>query len=432
MKKLVLASALALYSVVGFSQKLDKVSTFYMLQKFEDAKTEIDKAMADPKAQTNPEAWLWKASIYAELYANETTRTKYPDASTQAYEALTKYRQLDPSLKGLKENGARPMVLLYSTAFNIGRTYFGESKWNEAFSNFKISEEMGDLIITNGLSNNPQQKIDTFTVLYTGYAAQNAQKIAEAIKYYEKFANQQIGGKDFMDVYRYLLNYYLNNKDNGNFQKYLAVAKTVYPGEAAMWNEYDMEYMSKNSSLSQIIEAYKKGDQGGAFTAEQYASYGQALANANKEEVAKMDSLQQSELRKTAATAFQKAFEKNQSGIDAFNAGIMYYNEWGVLDEKYSALRGTAADLKAKREQVEKQQHAVADIAITWMEKAYTALKAKENRSKIEQNCLGKSVDFLTNLYLWKRDKSRGKDVKAFDVFDAKYKQYDAEHGKYQ
>jgi len=39
---------------------------------------------------------------------------------------------------------------------------------------------------------------------------------------------------------------------------------------------------------------------------------------------------------------------------------------------------------------------------------------------------INKSVDFLANLYAYKRDRMRGKDPKAVDAFDAKYKEFDA------
>jgi hypothetical protein len=41
-----------------------------------------------------------------------------------------------------------------------------------------------------------------------------------------------------------------------------------------------------------------------------------------------------------------------------------------------------------------------------------------------------RSLDFLANLYEYKRDKVRGKDMKLFDIYDAKYKEYEGMHKK--
>ncbi|MDB5229904.1 MAG: tetratricopeptide repeat domain protein [Chitinophagaceae bacterium] len=429
MRNLFVAAILSLIGISAFGQSLTDVNKYYFLKKYEDAKKEIDKVMADPKAQAKADFWVTKANIYASLYSDDALRAKYPDAGAVSLQAIEKAKQLDPTFKAIKDNnGLTAVGALYSISFNDGRKYFSESKWDEAFKSFQVAEDLGNFITVNGWAVNPQQKIDTFTVLYTGYAAQNAKKPEEAVKYYTKIINQKVGGKDLVDVYRFMLNYQMEQKNREAFTKYLGLAREVYPDSASLWTEYEMEYMSKNSSLDQVVDQFTKGDQAGNLSAEQYSGLGQAIAGG----VFKADSAKQSELRLKAADAFKKAYDKGQSGLDAYNAGVMYYNEFANLDERFSNLRGTAADLKVKREQVEKLQYPLADQSINWMEKAYTTLKAKSTLERVEKSCLNKSVDFLANLYLWKRDKARGKDPKGYDAFDAKYKQFDSEHGKYQ
>jgi len=72
------------------------------------------------------------------------------------------------------------------------------------------------------------------------------------------------------------------------------------------------------------------------------------------------------------------------------------------------------------------------DAAIEWIEKSYNDLKDKDKFTKPEKNVISRSVDFLATLYGFKRDKSRGKDQKAYDEYDAKYNFYDTLHDKYQ
>ena len=43
------------------------------------------------------------------------------------------------------------------------------------------------------------------------------------------------------------------------------------------------------------------------------------------------------------------------------------------------------------------------------------------------------SIDFLANIYQWKRDKSKGKlPATDYDKYDTKFKLYDGEHDKYK
>ena len=65
--------------------------------------------------------------------------------------------------------------------------------------------------------------------------------------------------------------------------------------------------------------------------------------------------------------------------------------------------------------------------------KGYDVLKAKTNREKIEANSLNHSVDYLANLYRWKRDQTKGTaTAKIMISMMLKFRQYDAEHDKYK
>lgn len=434
MKKLLIASFFAAAGLSATAQKLDNVNKYVVLNKFEDAKKELDKVMADPKAQDNPDALILAARVNAELVMDSSLKSKYPTALEDSYAALAKYRSKDTSLKALKDQstgGLRAVSIIYSNEFNNGRKFFNESKWDDAFHSFRIAEDLGDLISKNNLGTT-KQRIDTFTVIYAGYAAQNAKKTDSAVYYYKKFADEKIGGKDFEDVYRYILNNALDTKNEADFKKYLAIAKELYPADTEkLWNAYDMEFTSKNASVDEMINKYKSESAGGKLNGQQLASYGEYFANVPKEELAKMDSTKQSELKTLGSEAFEKAFAAENNGVYAFNAGVLLYAQFNTLEDKFYNLRGETAALKAQRADVEKQQQAIADKSIDLMEKAYNLLKAKNPREKVETSCLAKSVDFLANLYQWKRDKARGKNPQDYDKYDAKYKQFDAEHGKY-
>ncbi|HRI20325.1 MAG TPA: hypothetical protein PLA68_05205, partial [Panacibacter sp.] len=293
-------------------------------------------------------------------------------------------------------------------------------------------QQVSEFIGKNGLNTNGKYTIDTTVVLYTAYAAQNAGKASEAATRYKALADWKIADKDFEDSYKFILDYDTKQKDEASFKKYLALAKAGFPEDAALWNQFEMAYMNSNSSLSDIVKKYKTEDAAGSLKEDDYISYAESFASPDKSQLSQLDSTQQSELKQTAANAFEKAFKFNNNGLYAFNAGVLYYSIFGGLDDRYYAYRGESADLKVKRDEVVKQQQEIGSKAIDWLEKAYSILKAKEVREKAESSSLNRSVDYLANLYLWKRDKSRGTNVKDYDALDLKYKQYDGEHDKYK
>ena len=195
-----------------------------------------------------------------------------------------------------------------------------------------------------------------------------------------------------------------------------------------------MNYMTSNTGLDEIISKYKTEDASGKLTEDGYLTYAESFAMPDKAQVDKLDSAQQSQLKITAADAFAKAYNlNNKAGLYAFNAGVLYYNIFTTLDDRFFSYTGESAALKAKRAEIIKEQQEVSSKSIDWLEKAYEALKAKEPREKNESNSLNRAVTMLANLYMWKRDKTKGTgNTKDYDAFDAKYQLYDAEVGKYK
>jgi len=433
MKKTILFLLFAIFAVIGFAQDYNRVMLNFTTKKYEDAKTEIDKLSNDSKAKDKAETYLWKAAVYSQLYADSTLAAKYPDAAQQAMEAFNIYQQKDTSAKLLKEGSNTPAIngiaWLYSASFNNGKQYFSQSKWPEAFQEFSRATTLSEYISKNGFNAN-KSLIDTFTVLYTGYAAQNMGKPDSAVSYYEKLADLKTGGEDLKPMYQYMLDDYVKMKQPEKFTKYLAVAKELYPNDP-MWSQLEMSNMSQNSSLDQIMAKYNQ-EASGNLTEDQLITYAETFAN--PQQLQSLDSAKQSEYKLTAAKIYQRAFDANPSqGIYAYNAGLLNYNIFNTLEDKRFALRGESAALKAQRADIVKQQQVYADSAITWLEKGYNVLKAKTDRSKVEANSLNHSVDYLANLYMWKRDQTKGTaQAKDYDKYDAKFQQFDSEHDKYK
>ena len=158
--------------------------------------------------------------------------------------------------------------------------------------------------------------------------------------------------------------------------------------------------------------------------------------------------------------AFKKAYGKNdKSALAAYNVAVIHYNYFNVADDKYgenirllqqlNANRSTdkdpkkkaAADAKLKEQTdaikkanlvVDKVAQDNIDIAIEWLNKTYVILKDKNPRTPTEKGVINKSVDFLANLYSYKMNKVRGKDTKAFDAYEAKYKEFDTLHSTFK
>lgn len=439
---------------VAIAQDYKKITTLQVLGKIEESKVEIDKMAADPKAQGKAETWYWKSKIYAAINKNEALRAKYPTIVKDADDAFKKYLELDPAFALVKEKGAEGFFDMYATAFNKGLEDFKSKTWPAAAADFEMSSFYSDYIFKNKWANSAAA-FDTTSVLYAAYANQNAQKMDAAAKYYNRLAEAKATGENFQDVYKFLGDFYIKKKDKTNFDRVMTLGREVYPKEN--WDDYEVEFIDQNFTLAEKTAFYDKGDAAGTLTENQYLQFGDVFVNVHHKET---DSTIFDAYNKKGVEAFKKAFAKNSNNaLASYNVAVIYYNYFMEADDKYAEGIRTLqqinankpiekdpkkkaaldAKIKAQTDEIKKNNQAVdkialenIDVAIDWLNKTYAILKDKSPRSNTEKGVINKSVDFLANLYSYKMNKVRGKDPKAFDALELKYKEFDALHGSFK
>ncbi len=459
MKKLLLLSTIAIIAISTQAQDFKKVNTAVLINKMADAKTEIDKLSIDPKALAKAEYWYFRSKIYASFVKDAEAMKKYPNLITDVDNAIKKLIELDPNFTLVKERSSDAIFDMYSYGFNNGIRTFNDKKWDSASYYFGYAVIYSDFLFQNKLTKDTKMAFDTTSILYAGYSAQNATKAALACKYYARLADAKVSSDGYADVYKYLVLNYMNEKKEDDFNKYLALAKVAFPKEN--WGDYEVEYIDRNFSLDQKISYFDKADAAGTMTEMQYLQFGEIFINVKRDakEKTKYDSTQLDAFEKKGIDAYKKAFAKNsENAIASYNIGVIYYNNFGLVDDQIAAnikslqqinstkpvekdpKKKAALDAKFKllidpilkaNQGLEKPINDNLDNAIEWLEKTIAIENAKKEKNSTDKSISNKSVDFLANMFAYKRDRVRGKDTKAFDAFDAKYKQYDVLHGKF-
>lgn len=459
MKKLQLLSMIVLIALGTNAQDFKKVQTALLLNKLDDAKTEIDKLAAEPKAQAKAETYYYKSRVYAALIKDPVASKKYPNLVTDADAAVQKLLAMDPGFAQIKEKGPDAIFDLYSYGFNNGIRSFNGKSWDSACVYFGIAVTYSDILFKNKLTKDTTMSFDTTSILYAGYSGQNATKPEFAVKYYKRLADAKVATDGYLDVYKFLVITYMNDKNEVDFRKYLAVARKVYPKEN--WDDYEIEYIDRNFNLDDKVAYYDKAEAAGTLTEMQYLQFGEIFVNVKHDtkDKGKYDSVQLDGYEKKGVEAYKKGFAKNtQNAIASYNVGVIYYNNFGQLDDKVAAnikqiqtINGTRPSEKDPKKKAaidakfkaltDPYFKATADLmkpindnldqAIDWLEKTYVIEKSKTTKTSTDKSIGNKTVDFLANMYQYKRDQVRGKDPKAYDAFDAKYKLYDGEHDKF-
>ena len=445
----------------AFAQDFKKVETGLLLNNFEVAKTEYEKAVAKkPSLETTAEGYYWKSKIYAGL--SKDPAAKYPDAADKLYKSLQDYIKADPEFTLAIKSGQEPFFEVYIKSFKDGQTTFGEKKWKEAAANFDRGVVLSDIIFSKGWSTN-KQPFDTTTLMYAGYSNQNAGNVGLTLKYYQRMIEANMTAPDLLDMYKYVLIQYIDtvytqNKElkKAQFEKYYVFAEKAYPQEK--WFEFRADYMDKNLSAEEKVANYEAQVAANSINETESQMYGDMfMASRNVDGLS--DDKANYYLDK-AADAYMRAYKLNtQNFAAAFNVGISYYNQYTVLDDQVGnnirALQQLNANkpvapkdpkkklvfdakFKAQQDSIKKlnlvldaPMKAKVDQAIEWIENAFNIIKDKTVLTKNERNVAARSVDFLATLYASKRDKNRA-NQKLYDELDAKFTKYDLLHDKYQ
>ncbi len=451
MKRILVVLALMLGTQIVNAQDFKKVTGSLLIQQVEAAKTEYDKVIAKkPSLATTAEGFYWKAKIYSALNKDAA---KNPTAYDQVKAAIDEYIKLekDNGFTIAKENGTEPFFDVYLKSFKDGINGFNSKNWKEAAISFANSVIFSDLIFSNGWSTS-KQKFDTTSIVYAGYSNQNAGNIDATLQYYTRLINYKVSNPEYVDLYRYTLVQYITKKDRTKFDETISLAKNVFPNEP--WNEYETDYIDKNLTVDEKIALYDQKSAAGTLKEIDYQMFGDMFMSGKTDE-------NPDKYINKAAEAYKKAYDvNNKNYAAAFNIGIAYYNQFSLLDDQtgknIKSLQNLNANkpvapkdpkkkiafeaaFKAQQDSIKKLNVVLeapikekVDASIEWITKAYDVIKDKEKLGRAEKNVASRSVDFLATLYAYKRDKTRGKDLKASDEYDAKFNMYDKLHDKYQ
>ena len=229
MKKVILFSAICLAAFSATSQKYSDIKNLMLLNQFEKAKTEFDKAITNAKFAGNAEAYILKTAIYTGL-ASSTALKNTPDGAKyidEAFTAFKKYKEMDASMAlatdPIYQNGP---VNLYSNLYSSGYDAYSKNNWQPAFEKLKSAVEMSDVLLGLKILTVP---IDTNVLILAGITAEKSNNRDDAAKFYGRLADAKVTGDGFESVYRYMVSYSVDKKDMAAFERYKKLGIELFP-----------------------------------------------------------------------------------------------------------------------------------------------------------------------------------------------------------
>jgi len=448
MKKLFLTALLAVIGFLSQAQKLDKAKDLLGKKKLTDAKTEIEAVLAVEKNKTVADAWYTKAKIYGAIAADSSLKSSVPDARSTALEAMKQYLDLESKEKDAAKRNIQltldnnaPLIDLYTGYSKDAASFYNSSNYNDAFINFKNSLAVFDLLSSKGII---PIKLDTTTTLYAGISAEKAQKPDDAAIYYGKIAEAKAKGEGFVEIYKWLADYYRRKDDAANASKFSALGKEVYPADP-YWTGFDLDLAREKGNKEDLFKKYEQVIKENPDNYLFLFNYGVELYQTGYDPDASKRPANSKDLIAKAVEVMTKTLEKKPDFANAnMVLGQIFYNQGVEINNENKNIRPNGAvkltpDQLKKKDELRAQTAQKFEQAVPYLTKVDELLDAQAKLKMEDKENLKNALDLLiiineekvNALEQKKRLAEAKKDVAGVKAIDADIKKIQDNVAKY-
>lgn len=347
---------------------------------YEEAKSDIDKAMSSPETNTKPKALWAKSQVYFEL--NGIDKYKNDKLWKDAAQSLLKLVELKPEFQKEEVNNYLFVSAIYY--FNDGINAYNATKYTEAEENLKNALKICELEGGNRFAKfASKSKLDTLgnnATMQLGRIAYSMQSYEEAIKIMNKL-NAKPETKS-VDNYIILLESYdkynTNNANKMTAEEGAAIndARASYPDNDNLRN-IETNYYAKNNKTNELIKKLEENIAKYPNNADMLHNLGLAYLNSSKSKDGKGAS--DAENVSKSEGAFKKALKLSpDNAIFNYNLGSLYYGLAYEQNKAMNDITGTTKADFAKADVLQKKRDEYFNAALPFMEKAYSVLSVNE------------------------------------------------------
>ena len=253
MKKLTTLLLLFSFATILYSQKVETAKELLKANKLVEAKSEIDAYLQTN--QKSPDAFYTKAKIYNVISQDPQLSKQYPGARMDAFNALKKYVETDDKmLIALQIDGYKPINEIYTNWYQSAATAFNNKDYTAALRDFKNAIETSKFMNEKGWI---KMSLDTNSVLYAGVSAEKLSRHDEAVYYYGLLVKARVKGEGFVEIYKWVANYYFENKNYSDAENFTTSGKEVYPDDP-FWMSLELDNIRATGNRDQLFAKYEE------------------------------------------------------------------------------------------------------------------------------------------------------------------------------
>ncbi len=319
--------------------------------KLDEAKTLIETALEDAEVQAMAKAWILKGKIYNDAVGSEMNKKILnPEYAVQnngdasiAFTALKKALEIAEKKFEIKD-AVNNLKITAGHVSNAGITAFQEKKYEEAFTSFKNSLDLDEVLVAQGAESSfPDEATKKEQVFYTAISGYYAKKFEEVMPVFEK-------AKAMGDPDPFIYEGLYNMKKDTDKEAAVAIlneGREMHPDDTALLYA-QINYMVAEGQLEALIEKLEDAVEKDPENISVYTTLGSVYDNLATE-AAKDSTADESKKDMYFGKAkdwFEKALAKQPENFDAlYSLGALYYNKAATFT---SPLNELANDFSAE------------------------------------------------------------------------------------
>src|SRR4030095_16864186 len=411
MQRFLLSLLILLGSSRLFAQSIEDIEAQISKGEFDKAKVSVDAFLTKEKNAAKSDGWWYKGVIYNEIAKSDKFKALVPDGRMEAFNAFKKYYELDPkAVRATLEQHVR-MFDIYNGYFDKGVADFGASKFDDAYINFKNALMVEEYISGKNYEYNGFKfpVFDTTLIQNIALSAYRAKKDDEAVVYYKKIAEQKIAGKDNVDIYQLLVEYYAKKNDKANKDKYLALGRELFPADDR-WYQIELDEVDskdKKALFAKYEELLPK------YPDKYLMSYNYAVEMFNYTHAGDTKPADYKETQKKIESVLKATIAANKSYPEAnVLMARHFYNVLYDYQDEMQAIKGTGAADQKKKADLKTKMMESADQLIVYAQAAFDLYAAKATMKAGEKGNYKVVAGYLSTAYDVKGDKAKADEYR--------------------
>jgi hypothetical protein len=400
MKQFLFTAIAFLFALGVAAQDIKKVRNLFDKKDWLKAKEAVDLMLANEKEQKNWEGWYYKGLIYGQLATDATFKASNPDVWLQSFEAYQKAYEFDSTqTKNFMVLRNYPVFLSYSGLQLEGNEFYNKQNYSGALEKYKQADKVGRFIYKNNWA---LSEVDTVLYYYAGAAAMQAEKMDDAISFFQKICDAGIGGEGYDICYRYVTYHYDQKKDYATADKYAALGRKLYPADS-YYSKLDLDRERKNAGVGpELFKKYEAVLQSDAKDYDIRFDYAAEMFNwlfMDQKAPAGEKQNYINKINEQLKVCIQTQPKKHEAHL---LLGKTFYNEAAAIQDEVRTIKGTTPADTQKKNELKAKMDVMMKDAIPHLENGlaiFEGMSADELKDRRTKNEYKSTLYLLTEAY---------------------------------